>query len=157
MKSPIARTTLVLASSALLATMIYAAQTGSSGDATHDQESAVGSIRSINTAESYYAKEYGKGYSPTLAALGEAADGVKPSADAASLLSHDLTNGTKANYVFTYTAGKPDTSAKIGTYTLSVRPLKWRPGMWNYFDDDSAIIRGTKKNRAATVSDPPLQ
>jgi hypothetical protein len=122
-----------------------------------DQSSAIGSLRSINTAEVYYEKEYGKGYSPTLAALGVPAEGVKPSASAANLLDNSLTGGKKRNYVFTYNSGEPDAKGKINTYTVSVRPSKWRKGLWSFFTDDTAIIRGTNENRAAKVSDPPLQ
>jgi len=138
-------------------TMIIAAQKGSNWDAEADQMTAVGSIRSINTAEVYYAKEYQKGWSPTLAALGVPPEGTKPSATAANLLDNSLTGGKKANHVFTYKAGKPDADGKINTYRLSVRPVKWHAGLWNFFDDESGIIRGTKENRAARVSDPPLQ
>jgi hypothetical protein len=118
---------------------------------------AIGCIRSINTAEVYYAKEYKKGFSPTLAGLGVPPEGTKLSATAAGLLDNSLTGGQKANHVFTYKAGKPDASGKINTYTLSVRPVKWHKGLWSFFDDESGIIRATKENRAATVSDPPLQ
>jgi hypothetical protein len=137
--------------------MMFAAQKSSNWDIEGDQRIAVGSIRSINTAQVYYAKGYKKGWSPRLAALGVPLEGTKPSATAAGLLDNSLTGGTKANHVFTYKAGKPDADGKINTYTLSVRPVKWHAGLWNFFDDESAIIRGTKENRAATVSDPPLQ
>jgi len=147
----------LLAISFLPLAKMVAAQKTSNWDATDDQTSAIGSIRSINTAEVYYAKEYKKGWSPTLAALGVPPEGVKPSAAAAGLLQNNLTNGRKANHLFTFTAGEPDANGKINTYTLSVRPLKWHPGRWNFFDDESAIIRGTQENRAAAVSDLALQ
>jgi len=145
---------MVAISSLLLVTIAYAAQKTSNW--SDDQKTAVGCIRSINTAEVYYAKEYKKGWSPTLAALGVPPEGTKVSATAAGLLDNSLTGGTKANYVFTYTPGKPDADGKINTYTLSVRPVKWHEGLRNFYDDDSGIIRGTSENRAATVKDPPL-
>jgi len=156
MKSAPVRVSLFGISAILVASYAAAAQKGPNWDATEDQQLAVGSIRSINTAEVYYAKEYKKGWSPTLAALGVPPAGVKPSAAAADLLENSLTNGKKNNYVFTYKAGKPDASGKINTYTLSVRPVKWHAGLWNFFDDESGKIRGTRENRAATVNDPPL-
>ena len=157
MKSGIARLSLVAMSSILLVTIGSAAQKGSNWDATDDAQTAVGSIRSINTAEIYYAKGYRKGWSPTLAALGVPPAGEKPSAAAAGFLDKSLTSGKKSNYVFTYKAGKPDASGTINTYTLSVRPVKWHAGLWNFFDDDSGKIRGTRENRASTVNDPPLE
>jgi len=157
MKAGIARVSLVSMSMVLLVTIISAAHKSSNWDIERDQRTAVGCIRSINTAEVYYAKEYKKGWSPTLSALGVPPEGTKPSATAAGLLDNSLTGGTKANHVFTYGAAKPDASGKINTYTLSVRPVKWHKGLWNFFDDESGIIRGTNENRAASVSDPPLQ
>ena len=146
----------LLATSVLPVTM-YAQQNAANTNIPAEQLSVVGSIRSINTAEAYYAKEYKKGWSQSLAALGVPPEGTQPSAAAAGLLDKSLTNGTKANHVFTYKAGKPDATGKIGTYTLSVRPVNWREGLWSFYDDNNGVIRGTSENRAATVSDPPLQ
>ena len=157
MKSGLARLSPVTTLTVLLVAIVTSAQKGPNWDATDDQKTAVGCIRSINTSEIYYAKEYKQGWSPTLAALGIPPDGGKPSAAAASLLDNSLSSGKRSNYVFTYIAGKPDASGKINTYTLSVQPVKWHPGLWNFFDDESGIIRGTPENRPATANDPPLQ
>jgi hypothetical protein len=67
-----------------------------------------------------------------------------------------LTNGKKNNYVFTYEAGRPDATGKITAYTVSARPAKWQSGVQSFFTDQTAIIRGTNENRAATASDPAL-
>ena len=146
----------LLALSISLTRSTFAGQGSAKSNFEGDQQLAVGSIRSINTAEAYYAKEYKMGWSPTLAALGVPQDGMKPSATAAGLLDDSLTRGKKANHIFTYRAGKPDATGKITTYTLSVRPVKWHEGLWNFFDDETGIIRGTTENRAATASDPPI-
>jgi hypothetical protein len=133
------------------------AQKASGAPSKEDQESAVGSLRSINTAEVYYAKEYGKGYSSTLAALGVPPEGTKPSATAANLLDNSLTGGVRRNYVFTYKPGGRDADGKINTYAVSARPTKWQKGVWSFFNDETGIIRGTDENRAAKASDPLLQ
>lgn len=154
------KTTLVISALTffvLVLTMGLKGQKASGRSSKEDQDSAVGSLRSINTAEVYYAKEYGKGYSPTLAALGVPPAGVKPSASAANLLDNSLTGGKRRNYVFSYKAGKPDASGKINTYAVSARPSKWQKGFWSFFTDDTGIIRGTDENRAARASDPPLR
>lgn len=122
-----------------------------------DQAAAIGCLRSINTAEVYYEKQYKMGWSPTLASLGEAQEGMKPSASAAGLLDNSLANGEKSNYVFTYNAGKRDATGKISTYTVTACPAKWRVGLWNFFTDETQIIRGTPENRAARASDPSLR
>jgi type IV pilus assembly protein PilA len=158
MKLTIVRMSLALMFSILLITITLAAQNASNPVFEGDQATAIGCIRSINTAEVYYDKEYKKGWSPTLASLGGPADEkTKPSASAAKLLDDSLTGGKKANYVFTYKPRKPDASGKINTYILTVRPVKWKKGLWNFFDDETGIIRGTGENRAAKASDPPLQ
>lgn len=122
-----------------------------------DQASAVGCLRSINTAEVYYQKQYKMGWSPTLASLGVPQDGTKPSASAAGVLDNSLTSGKRNNYVFVYKAGKPDATGQISTYTVTASPAKWRAAMWSFFTDDSGIIRGTQENRPARASDPPLR
>ena len=121
-----------------------------------DQETAVGCLRSINTAEVYYAKEYQKGYSPTLAALGLPPDGVKPSSVAAALLDNSLTSGKRNNYLFSYTSGVADAVGKIGTYTVTVRPANWQKGTVSLFTDQSGVIRWTKDNRMPSAKDPTI-
>jgi hypothetical protein len=122
-----------------------------------DQSSAIGSLRSLNTAEAYYAKEYSRGYSPLLAALSPPPHGEGASPSAANLIDPSLTGGHKANYVFTYKAGAPDAQGRINSYTLTARPAKWQKGVPSFFTDQTAVIRWTKENRAATVKDPPIE
>ena len=148
---------LALISSLLLVATGLEAQRILSSPSDADQSSTVGSLRSINTAEVFYDKQYRKGFSPTLISLGVPHDGTKPSASAAGLLDNSLPDGKKNNYVFTYEAGGPDATGKISTYTVSARPAKWQLGVPSFFTDQTAIIRGTDENRAATASDPALQ
>jgi len=147
---------LALTLSLLFVVTNVAAQEVLSPPSEADQSSAVGSLRSINTAEVIYYKQYQKGFSPTLVSLGVPPEGTKPSASAAGLLDSSLTNGKKNNYVFTYEAGRPDATGKITAYTVSARPAKWQSGVQSFFTDQTAIIRGTNENRAATASDPAL-
>src|SRR5712692_3293417 len=67
-----------------------------------NEASAVGSLRTINTACVTYSTTYGTGY-PTLL------DNLKPAtpatAAAADLIDSVLSAGTKSGYVFTFTAG----------------------------------------------------
>ena len=117
---------------------------------------AVGCLRSINTAEAYYAKHYPAGFSPTLASLGVPQDGVQPSATAAGLLDNSLTSGTKGDYVFTYVPSTKDSNGKITSYTVTARPVTWKPGVWSFFTDETGVIRWTDENRPPTVTDGPL-
>jgi hypothetical protein len=157
MKITLAGVSIFLFFSALLIATTPAAQKASNPILQGDQATAVGCLRSINTAEVFYAKEYKKGFSPTLASLGPPPEGAKPSASAAGLLDNSLTGGKKSNYVFTYKAGRPNASWRITTYSVVARPAQWQKGLWTFFTDQTGIIRGTDENRAARVSDPPLQ
>ena len=122
-----------------------------------DQSSAIGSLRSLNTAEAYYAKEYAHGYSFSLAPLSPPPEGAGASPSAANLIDTSLTGGHKGNYVFTYKAGAPDAQGRINSYTLTARPAKWQKGVPSFFTDQTAVLRWTKENRAATVKDPPIE
>jgi hypothetical protein len=122
-----------------------------------DQSTAVGCLRSLNTAEAYYAKEYARGFSPSLAALSPPPQGEKASPSAANLIDASLTGGHKANYVFTYKTGAPDAQGHINSYTLTACPAQWQKGVRSFFTDQTAVLRWTKENRAATLKDPPIQ
>jgi hypothetical protein len=156
MKTRVEMGSLALMFSLLFVVTNVAAQKVLSPPSEADQENAVGSLRSINTAEVFYYKQYKKGFSPTLVSLGVPPDGTKPSASAAGLLDNSLTSGKKNNYVFTYEAGRPAATGMISTYTVSARPAKWQPGVQSFFTDQTAIIRGTNENRAATAGEPAL-
>jgi hypothetical protein len=148
--------TLALVLGTLFLSMAISAQE-SPGVPSHDNQlTAVGSLRSINTAEAYYAKEYGKGFSPTLAALGVPPDGTKVSPKAAGLLDSSLTGGTKNNFVFKYSAGPQDADGKITTYTVTAQPVKWQKGVKSFFTDQMGVIRETDQNRPPRASDPAL-
>lgn len=121
-----------------------------------EQASAVGCLRSINTAELYYRNHYPAGFSPTLASLGVPPKGVKPSASAADLLDNSLTSGTRHGYTFAYTGGSKDSSGKIATYSVTARPITWRKGIRSFFTDQSGLIRWTDKSRAPRVTDPAI-
>ena len=70
-----------------------------------NQASAVGSLRTINTAAITYASTYNAGYPTTLSALQPPAVGANPTATAAGLVDSVLASGSKSGYAFVYTAG----------------------------------------------------
>lgn len=176
-RSWIASEILTIALSFMIAQTVPAsawAQESSAVPSEEDTDSAVGCMRTINTAEVTYASTYNKGFSPTLKSLGEPPKGVKPSASAADFVDESLAGGKKSNYVFNYKAGKPDKDGTIGTYAVTARPVKWSKGIKSFFSDESGVIRWTDENRApkaATrrrdslesqesqprVADPPFQ
>jgi hypothetical protein len=122
-----------------------------------NQASAVGSLRTINTAEITYAETYKTGYSPSLGALGPPTGGSTESASAAGLFDSVLAGGLKSGYKFTYTPGPPDKAGHVKTYTVVARPVEYgKSGKISFFTDESGIIRMTEEDRPATAKDPPL-
>jgi hypothetical protein len=148
--------TAALAFGAVFLPMVISAQDAPCVPSQDDQVTAVGSLRTINTAEAYYAKEYGKGFSSTLAALGVPPEGTKVSPEAAGLLANSLTSGRKVNFIFKYKAGAQDAVGKISTYAVTAQPVKWREGVNSFFTDQTAVIRWTDQNRSPRASDPAL-
>src|SRR6516162_5939263 len=67
-----------------------------------NEASAVGSLRTINTAAVTYSTTYGIGYPGTLLMLGPAATASSATAD---LIDSVLSAGIKSGYSFTYTKG----------------------------------------------------
>jgi hypothetical protein len=127
------------------------------GRSRGNERSAIGSLRSINTGEVTYASTYGKGFSPTLAALGPPPQGSQRSADAADLIDAVLAGGLKGGYKFVYTPGSRDAEGRILSYTVAARPAT--PGVTgdrNFFTDEKGVIRFTREDRPAAASDPPI-
>jgi len=118
------------------------------------QASAVGSLRTMNTAEFTYAETYHAGFSRTLDALAGPPPGSHSSSSAAGLIDNVLATGRKNDYTFTYRPGSPDAKGIIQSYTVTARP--GCKGAWNLFTDQSGILRKTSEDRAATANDRGL-
>lgn len=119
------------------------------------QASAVGSLRTINTAEITYASTYG-GYSPTLAALGPPSQGEPPTAGAAGLIDEVLAGGVRSGYRFTFKPGPRDAKGQITSYTVCARPIKRsEPLLPSFFTDETGVVRRTDEDRCPTLQDPP--
>jgi len=118
-----------------------------------NEASAVGSMRSINTACVTYSTTYGIGFPSTLASLGTSGAASSTSAD---LIDNVLASGAKSGYTFTFVAGAL-AGGVIPTYTLNAAPITpGQTGMRYFFTDQSGVIR-FNVSAAATVSDAPLQ
>ena len=124
-----------------------------------NEASAVGSVRSINTAEVAYATAYPNvGYSAALANLG----GVIPCTalvTSACLIDQVLATSdvnAKSGYLNTY--GGVVANGGINTaYTLNSDPAnRGTTGQRSFFSDQSGVIR-YNGSAAATVADLPLQ
>jgi type IV pilus assembly protein PilA len=117
-----------------------------------NEASAVGSLRTINTAEVTYASTYpDNGFAP-LGNLG----GAGGTANGAGLIDSVLQNGNKSGYQFNYTAGNTVGTAVVG-YSVAADPQSaGQTGTRHFFTDQSGVIR-YDPTAAATVNSKPLQ
>jgi prepilin-type N-terminal cleavage/methylation domain-containing protein len=120
-----------------------------------NQASAVGSLRTLNTAEITYSSTYNSGFSATLTYLEPPAAGAQPTSTAAGLIDSVLGAGSKSGYSFAYTEPGTDTAGRIDNYTITASPINSSTGTNYYFTDQSGVIRQNSTTTAA-ASDSPL-
>ena len=80
---------------------------------TANEASAVGSLRTLNTACIEYSTTYG-GYPAALNNLGPATPATSTSAD---LIDSVLATGTESGYTFAYAAGASDANGNVLSYS----------------------------------------
>jgi prepilin-type N-terminal cleavage/methylation domain-containing protein len=130
-----------------------------------NQSSAVGSLRTLNTAEVTYATTYNTGYSATLGDLGPAPSAASPVATAAGLVDEVLSGSaaggatsmisSKSGYQFTYATGGADSTGKINLYSLTATPISvGTTGTNFYYTDQSGVIRQNSTAVAASTDSP---
>lgn len=119
--------------------------------AMHNASSAIGSLRTINTAQAAYAvTNPEKGFAPTLIELG-------PPPGGADLIDPILAAGEKSGYRFTLEPGMWDSTERLVNYAVNARPIEYgRTGCRNFWTDPSGVIHETYEDRAATAQDPPI-
>src|SRR3954463_4201829 len=122
-----------------------------------NEASAVGSIRTINTAEVTYSSSYPDCGFTTLNALG----GSGGNTTGAGLLDSVLAGGLKSGYSFGSTvSGGTGCGTGTGTpnsvYTVNGNPQSAQTGQRYFFSDQSGVIRYNTSS-AATATDAPLQ
>jgi type IV pilus assembly protein PilA len=127
-----------------------------------NQASAVGSLRTINTAEVTYASTYNTGFSRTLTVLGP---GAVTSPTAAGLIDSVLASGVKSSYQFYYvscpaTPGPDDGTMTNGsctmvtTYQLVANPMAGANSGNFYYTDASGVIRQNASTNAGPTDSP---
>ena len=127
-----------------------------------NQASAVGSLRTLNTAEVTYASTYNTGYSSTLGNLGPPPAGTNPVATAAGLVDEVLSGGggaatvsSKSGYGFAYTPSGTDTSGRINMYNITATPISaGTTGTNSYYTDQSGVIRQNSTAVAGSTDSP---
>ncbi|HXW22164.1 MAG TPA: prepilin-type N-terminal cleavage/methylation domain-containing protein [Rhodomicrobium sp.] len=120
-----------------------------------NEASAVGSLRTINTASVEYSTTYG-GYPQTLLSLGGPAGGTAASTSA-ELIDAVLAGGSKSGYTFAYTTGSTDSNGNVLAYTLTATPnTVGTTGQRMFFTDQSGVIRYNTSGSGANVNSTPL-
>lgn len=119
-----------------------------------NQASAVGSLRTLNSAEVTYSSTYNVGFSYSLAYLAPDPTGNNPSSTAAGLIDSVLASGTKSGYSFTYSPGASDSTGRIQTYSFNSIPITNATGTNYYYTDQSGVIRQNSTTTAAATDSP---
>jgi type IV pilus assembly protein PilA len=138
------------------------------------QASAVGSVRTINTAAISYNSTYGNGFPPSIGAIGSNGS-TSITCTNAGLIDTVLSSGTKQGYTFILTKGTSQVSSSASScsagygyadgYMVTATPVTvGTTGQTSYCSDPSGVIRfnpagttnaGPSPNCATT--DAPLQ
>jgi prepilin-type N-terminal cleavage/methylation domain-containing protein len=121
-----------------------------------NEASAVGSMRTINTAEITFSMTYpSSGFATSLGNLG--GTGTSATSTNALLLDNVLGCGASCNksgynFAISNTSGTP-----VSTYQVNANPITSnQTGVRHFYTDASGVIRYNASN-AATSSDAPLQ
>ena len=115
-----------------------------------NEASAVGSLRTLNTASVTYSTSYG-GYPTSLAALGPIAAGGTATSGLADLVDSVLASGSKSGYTFVYTAGSSNQS-----YSITATPATSSSGQNMYYTDQSSVIRVDTSGASASSASTPI-
>src|SRR5690242_8098722 len=122
-----------------------------------NESSAVGNLRTLNTAEVSFITAYpGTGYAPTLTVLGDPGNicpAATPTATNACLIDNTLAPATaapgKSGYILTY-------AGAAGAYTIKNDPVSpGSSGVKHFFTDSSGVIRFDPA-AAATAASPAI-
>jgi type IV pilus assembly protein PilA len=115
-----------------------------------NQASAVGSLRTLNTACIAFSTSYGQ-FPAALSNLGPVGSGTTASSTSADLIDSVLSAGQKSGYTFSFTAGTANQS-----YSITAKPITAATtGQNMYFTDQSGVIRvDVSGNNASNASTP---
>jgi type IV pilus assembly protein PilA len=119
-----------------------------------NEASAVGAMRTLNTASITYSTSYG-GYPKSIAVLGPIAAGGAATSGLSDLIDSVLTTGTKAGYIFSYSPGVSDANSNYDTYSLTGKPVvQGSTGQRGFYTDQSGVIRADITGTATAASTP---
>jgi type IV pilus assembly protein PilA len=119
-----------------------------------NEASAVGSLRTINTAAITYRTQFNH-YPEGLASMGPAVAGVGPEFGA-GLIDETLASGRKNGYVFTYHVIDSKNSGTLDDYEITARPFSPHTDGWKSFYSDSSGVVRVSRSGPADKDSPPI-
>ena len=127
-----------------------------------NQASAVGSLRTLNTAEITYSSTFNVGFSSTLQDLAPPSAAANPTVTAAGLIDSVLSGqastttnvSSKSGYNFSYTPGSLDPTGHIDVYAFIAVPISNNTGTNYYYTDESGVIRQNSTTTAQSTDSP---
>jgi|SRR5215470_7849856 len=122
-----------------------------------NESSAVGSVRTIGTAEVTYSSSWGTGYSIDLKSLGGAPPCATATAGAACLIDPLLSNTqVKSGYTFNAAGTLPDTTGLIlNGFEINATPTNYQTtGVRAFCDDQIGVVKFVS-NGAAPIGVGP--
>src|ERR1700739_3377384 len=121
-----------------------------------NESSAVGSLRTINTAEVTFSSSYPTVGFATLTALGGTAPCTTATSTSACLID-DVLSTTQVKSGYAFVVGGLTGSAVIVTYTATGLPSAvGQSGQRGFFTDQSGVIRFTTDGTAPTNASPAI-
>jgi len=126
-----------------------------------DESSAVGSIRSINSAEiSYNAAYPSTGFTTTLSQLGSPPGTCTPSTASGCFIDSVLSTGTKSGYIFVSGSGSCGSPTPLSCYSVTASPqFPSYTGARFFCSFEDAVIRysDASLSNPCPASTPPIQ
>jgi prepilin-type N-terminal cleavage/methylation domain-containing protein len=121
-----------------------------------NEASAVGSLRTLNTACVTYSTTYG-GYPATLVTMGGEGTSALPTSTSSELIDNVLQTGIKTGYTFSFSAGTADSAGHVDNYLINAAPIT--PGVTGiryFYTDQTGVIRANSAGAAATSASTPI-
>jgi len=119
-----------------------------------NEASAVGSLRTIVTADITYSGRYGHGFATSLRALGPSAGGIA-SENGAGSLDAALAVGRKYGYSFSYEASSRQTGGVLDTLRVNADPVTPdTTGVRHFYVDQTGVIRYQEDGPAMNTALP---
>ena len=108
-----------------------------------NESSAVGSVRTIGTAEVTYSSSWGTGYSANLTSLGGVAPCTTATATSACLIDPLLSNTqVKSGYSFNAAGTLADPSGTLNGFEVNATPTKVQTtGVRSFCDDQIGVVK----------------